>query len=1200
MILKHLPPPPPIILTKELQTNSLQKTTRALLLACVLLLCTAWHTALAQSNTPLTTFPTFNGGVLAIAVSGTTIYVGGAFTQATDAPANGGATVTRNRIAAIDATTGALLSWNPNASNDVSALAVIGSNVYAGGSFTTIGGSARNRIAALDAATGTATAWDPNANSLVYALAVSGSTVYVGGAFTTIGGSGRNRIAALDAATGTATAWNPNAANFVYALAVSGSTVYAGGDFSTIGGSARNSVAALDAATGTATAWNPNGNAGVYALAVSGSNVYVGGQFSNVGGTARNQLAALDAATGTATAWNPNPDSFVYALAVSGTAVYVGGAFTTIGGSGRNRIAALDAATGTAMSWNPNADANATSLVINGSSVYAGGYFTTIGGAARQGFAAFGPPPSAAYSGTTFPEAAPNNGTITQTRTVTLTGDTWVPAGAFTGGGTHFTATGVPAGLAIAITRITPSIAEISFTGTAAAHANVNDATVTLNFTNAALAGGNAAGVTGLNPAALTLDFSDATATLSGSTFPEDGANTGTITATQDLTLAGDAWVPAGAFASPADFTATGVPAGLTVAVNRISATVARISFTGAATAHAAANNTSVTLNFTNAALAGANAGAVGSLNPTTLALTFLNPPPPPTPPAPAPVLPTAPTAFQLGAQVTLQASFNLPYGLSLIANGSPAPTYSLLAGALPPGLTLSPSGVLSGTPTQQGGYTFTVQASNDAGSTMSLVTFIVGPPRPLATFVVQPSGTIGTPVVIRGYNFTGATSVSFGGVPALSFTVDNDGQITAIVGAGNSGVIAVTTPNGSSLAPQPFTYTPPTPPVISDILAVGGTGRNAPSGDENYRVFIRGEYFSPFASFTVLPVTGTTASFAFPLDAVPEFVNSTQAQLVLPLASRTIGVKRLVMRLGNEITSVTFAVVPGAKPEILSQTVPATTASSEAFSTELVGKNFFRNGFAIITVNGNLANARVISPDRARVEIPAALNVLGSSIQVRLTNYDGQFAEATVKVQSRVPPQILSMQSRLTPSGATRFSVQGTGFWGVRRVAVQNRTVLLVNFTPTTLEIELPSGFPLPSLTEESWVLEVENLDGQKYGFRVAPQLFYPSVKQTSETNAAHSGQNVLNASNNEVLGQMIVTPNPVTETLMVSAPTFSGRGHWHMVNVRGEEVLSGVLTGGERVPVDVRSLPGGVYMVLLTGEGERVQMLSRVVVMR
>jgi trimeric autotransporter adhesin len=100
-----------------------------------------------------------------------------------------------------------------------------------GVSFGTIGGQTRNRIAALDATTGDATAWNPNANSQVYALAVSGSTVFAGGRFNNIGGLlSRRFIAALDTITGEAIpGWNPSLNDEVLALAVSGSTVYAGG-----------------------------------------------------------------------------------------------------------------------------------------------------------------------------------------------------------------------------------------------------------------------------------------------------------------------------------------------------------------------------------------------------------------------------------------------------------------------------------------------------------------------------------------------------------------------------------------------------------------------------------------------------------------------------------------------------------------------------------------------------------------------------------------------------------------------------------------------------------------------------------------------------------------------------------------------------------------------------------------------------------
>ena len=60
------------------------------------------------------------------------------------------------------------------------ALALAGSTVYAGGEFGTIGGQPRRSLAALDAQTGAVSSWDAALDGSVYALAVKGSTLYAG------------------------------------------------------------------------------------------------------------------------------------------------------------------------------------------------------------------------------------------------------------------------------------------------------------------------------------------------------------------------------------------------------------------------------------------------------------------------------------------------------------------------------------------------------------------------------------------------------------------------------------------------------------------------------------------------------------------------------------------------------------------------------------------------------------------------------------------------------------------------------------------------------------------------------------------------------------------------------------------------------------------------------------------------------------
>ena len=67
-------------------------------------------------------------------------------------------------------------------------------------------------------------------------------------------------------------------------------------------------------------------------------------------------------------------------------------------------------------------------------------------------------------------------------------------------------------------------------------------------------------------------------------------------------------------------------------------------------------------------------------------------------------------------------------------------------------------------------------------------------------------NGCAGTSVTIKGTGFTGATTVSFGGTAAASYSVVNDTTITAVVGSGATGVVKVTTGGGSANSSSNFT----------------------------------------------------------------------------------------------------------------------------------------------------------------------------------------------------------------------------------------------------------------------------------------------------------------------------------------------------------------------------------------------------------
>jgi Calx-beta domain len=73
-----------------------------------------------------------------------------------------------------------------------------------------------------------------------------------------------------------------------------------------------------------------------------------------------------------------------------------------------------------------------------------------------------------------------------------------------------------------------------------------------------------------------------------------------------------------------------------------------------------------------------------------------------------------APAAF--GDAAPPSATVGQQYTYTVPTTGYPAPTVSLAGGSLPPGLALADDGTISGTPTQTGNYSITLQADNGIG----------------------------------------------------------------------------------------------------------------------------------------------------------------------------------------------------------------------------------------------------------------------------------------------------------------------------------------------------------------------------------------------------------------------------------------------------------------------------------------------------
>jgi uncharacterized delta-60 repeat protein len=313
------------------------------------------------------------------------ILIGGSFTTLTP---NGGAAVTRNRIARLNPDGTLDTAFNPNASSTVFAIAVqADGRVLVGGNFTTISGQPRNFIARLNATTGLVDPLDPfnpNANGSVVSFAVQADgMILAGGGFSTIGGQTRSKIARLNATSGLADSFDPNADGSVESIVVQADgKILAGGGFSIIGGQTRNQIARLHPDGTLDTGFDPNADNNVFSIAVQADGkILAGGSFTTIGGQSRSRIARLDATTGAAdTSFDPNANITVNSIAVQADGhVLAGGNFTTIGGQTRNHIARLNTDGTLDTAFDPNANGNIESIALQSDSkILAAGAFTTL------------------------------------------------------------------------------------------------------------------------------------------------------------------------------------------------------------------------------------------------------------------------------------------------------------------------------------------------------------------------------------------------------------------------------------------------------------------------------------------------------------------------------------------------------------------------------------------------------------------------------------------------------------------------------------------------------------------------------------------------------------------------------------------------------------------------------------------------------
>ena len=460
------------------------------------------------------------------------------------------------------------------------------------------------------------------------------------------------------------------------------------------------------------------------------------------------------------------------------------------------------------------------------------------------------------------------------------------------------------------------------------------------------------------------------------------------------------------------------------------------------------------------------------------------------------------------------------PSTVTVLRNtGSPG-TFSLNADAsYPTGTT--PWGIVAGD-FDFDGLPDLATANYDLNN-ISILKNVFGYSGPLISSFTPDTALAGTTVVITGSNLTGATAVSFGGVPASTFTVNSSTSITAVVGTGASGNVSVTTPSGTTSLAW-FTLIPPPPTIVSFTPASSGAGSE---------VTITGTNFSEVTavSFGGIAITSFTVNSPTNITAV-----------VGAGASGNVS----VTTLGGTASLAGFTFIPA--PTITSFTP---TSAATGVTVTITGTNF--TGATAVSFGGVAASSFTVVNSTT---ITAVVGT-GSSGGVSVTTPGGTTTKTGFTF---IPaPAIASFTPTSVATGGT-VTITGTNFTGATSVSfggitatsfVVNSSTSITAVVGTGASGDVSVTTPGGTATKSGFTFSVATAVGNVIGNSLELKLY----------------------------------PNPAKDYLIIEHPITNKSAKIEWIDISGRIIKTVSVKRNEtKTNVNTQTLYQGVYKIIWT----------------
>lgn len=518
-------------------------------------------------------------------------------------------------------------------------------------------------------------------------------------------------------------------------------------------------------------------------------------------------------------------------------------------------------------------------------------------------------------------------------------------------------------------------------------------------------------------------------------------------------------------------------------------------------------------------------------------------------------------------------------------------------------------------------------QGADTSSGSFTLLPFT----KPAITNFTPSTDTSGGVVTLSGWGLSSANTVTFGGVPAASFTILSDSTIEAVVGNGATGDIIVFTAHGSDTV-RGFTFVQPTQHSISSLRPTSDTAGVTITIDGVGFYGVTGVLFgSQPASFSV---TSTTAISA----VVPAGTGGGDQVVSVILPGDTLRY--------DYFTVLDTLLPPPAKPQIFSfsPTSDTTGGTVTIHGAHLTGADVVSFGGTYATsvsvISDSVVTAVVGKGSSGAVKIATPGGVAMSDSLTSFT-WLGQPLDRLPTITS-FSPIMDSVGGTVTITGAnlgdvnwvhfggtaaTSFTVVspttitatlGYGSTGIvelgtnEGIAASVDTFLYIGASPGYVFAVLSfKGAMVSNQAQLTWITQYDrgiatyNLEsssdsvnftqiysvqsrrvdgvGNAYSFvdpnPVQGNNFYRLTAVDTLGNTAGTWQTTLDV---PIRPQVTTLPNPATGAIYIQVPYSVHNATLTLVDLNGKPVRTmNVPSGAYQVRMDLTGVPGGIYVL-------------------